>query len=462
MQLISYREKQHIAHIQSKNLDFTTQVPYLSDCFRIVSCSIAEYFNANYVFSDFFYINNESKLLSLRELEKNEGKNELPGFIADGYNELKRMVDSKEVITITSLLMQSKQLGILIVFCDKIDKYREETLPILWISENDISFYNDGKLIDGKSGLIAYFKLSTDEIDKLIKNIYVYRRLFHDKGKTFLYFIRPITFHDIYNGSFMLLLKKPLLVSQIEELTIVTKDILSHVAMYSSQVIGAQKEWQVIADEQSHTLKHIYGALETNIKKIIDVPVVRKDESARFFTLKALKQVESLNKLAQFSSSLYRAGKDAENLVNIERGRSKELIFQGVRLQDILLSAVDTLEHSLDLLGFSDNEEGKREKVIHKFCIPIIYQDIANMKPIVVEVMKIGLEIDWHRNLKITRTRHFIFYISKLVSQHDFMRPTTNCFDSAKSSIIGITKPKLSCGLDFNHGNECMCCNSVG
>jgi len=85
-----------------------------------------------------------------------------------------------------------------------------------------------------------------------------------------------------------------------------------------------------------------------------------------------------------------RVGRNGENLKNLSDKKSNSLKVKGVSLKKKILSAIETIEHSLDLLGYSyDNHlENVKDK-----CLPKLKIQILNLQEVNVEVIPTGLEI---------------------------------------------------------------------
>lgn len=205
-----------------------------------------------------------------------------------------------------------------------------------------------------------------------------------DTPNFYTYFIRPVNLQVGYSGVLLLMLSSMLSADEYANTSFMLTSILSNTATE----ITKNEEWRLIADEQSHAFKHMFGALTNTISEL--KTNVRNHESAYALAEIAHSRLDTLNKVNLFMLNIMRAGQKGENEKDLSKVHRNNLQCRKVSLKDTLFRVYDTLSHSIELLGLS---EDIHEANIRKKCLPKLAKNIESISDVYINVIPIGLEI---------------------------------------------------------------------
>lgn len=344
---------------------------YLKIVFKKFNSCLSDYFGEDYIFSKAYYLQNEdSPLTTIGICPKNE-KNKV---FYDGILEAEHMTTTGEASSLAAFVVTNFKLGVLIYKSE--DDINEQIDEIIYHNFNDVEdkqFINlDIKNKSNTTRMVA----KHNEMAELSG----YKKLFS-------YVLRTRNLDKDFNGTLYIVFHRELEINEYRELI----DVFTHIMQarikyeYKKEILNRS-----VIDELSHSWKHIFGALHTEIRQISDSPSVRNDPKSQLHAKKALKQIKHLNSVNNFLLNLMRVGKGAENFKNLDEKRVSSLERHIIPLKKSLITVADILSHSLELLGLG--EDGHQDR-IKDSCIPILLSDINALENIEIEVIPTGLEI---------------------------------------------------------------------
>lgn len=381
---------------------------YFSNCADLIFSTLKAEFKEDVLYTDIFGFSLDGEGFISLPSEFHYEKYFKPEMVSM-YKQSKNIVNTtKDFITMTGFMMESSVYGVLLTndehspIPENFANFNTNKIKITpfdmatdYAEFNEIYLYAKNHFTIDEFVLQKFIKdLNVKDKPKRrvkLKNNLLLHKIRHDivGGSYYLYHIRPYTPHQEYNGTMYICLRRPLTDDELTQLSILIKDVLNETAIIRIKKQARSDGWSLLAIDQTHSWKTQFAVLQHHIDDMHASNLQGNQEQFQIHFKEASAKLENIRKINSFNLALVRT-----NLASSDTDISTEvrnlITTKKVLLGDKILKAASDLRY---LINASDFMDGNHYNKVINNVIPVLITQIKLIRPIIIDVIEIALEI---------------------------------------------------------------------
>lgn len=351
---------------------------YITDSFTIVNKDLIKYFDKDYLLHKVYFIEDENTLKSLvfKDIEEKQNA-DTKRYIDIAETKIK----GSKTIPFTKIIL-NKHLPGLVLYKGKRPKKIGETLIQNLETANCVN------------QLAENLGVKLNNIRDLVNIYQIHSKVY--PSDFYAYFIRPFALHKLYNGIFLILIRRPLQDYEFLEIGSLWTKILSETALHKIENTIRSEEQEFIFEAQTHTLNSeissITQYLEVAISRleVNQEDIVYQNIECAFNNTKRLRNINAFNLFQMKTRGLNSKIEIAKYTSHItDQNLFNEIKVTPVSIKTAILNTIKILTGLIHSLKYVDDVSA----TIKLLILSKLKEQVQNLPDYKVNTVLIGLEI---------------------------------------------------------------------